>query len=175
MSEAYENDLAQEQAIFDTIDRAAARAAEAEPPPNLGGRPYKADPVKLVAWRQAKKASIRETARRWRVSEATVKRWSRDYAEAAKRERDRYEQEQWDRTLAEQEYGYAMLYARLRGQHLYWAEFQWFGRCERARGTDREAATDAARESALDTADAEFQDMWRRTFGEVPGSAMAGI
>lgn len=37
------------------------------------GRKVKVDPMKVAAWRQARKASIGETAKRFGISTATVK------------------------------------------------------------------------------------------------------
>lgn len=47
------------------------------------GRPIKVDPIKVAAWRQARKASIAATAKRFAISPATVKRYCRDHGAEA--------------------------------------------------------------------------------------------
>lgn len=171
MSEAYENDLAEEQAIFERIEAA-------EPEPEVGGetprgkmgRPPKVDPIKLVAWRQAHKATAAETAARWKVSKRTVQQLCRDYGEAAKQERKRWQMERVDRELDAAEYEFDMMFLRERNRRFYWTSFGWFGALEAARGTDREAALNEAHEAALDKADRDFREEWERLFGPVPGS-----
>lgn len=174
MSEAYEDDLADEQALFDRIEAANAGGGgfggDIEPPINTGGRPHKIEPIKLVAWRQAHKASIAETAKRWSVSPATVKRLTRDYADAAKLERQRWESERLDHELWQHEYDLAMMFLGQRNKHLAFVDqFHWFGRCKRAKGTDQEAAVNAARDAAIEEADREFRETWERCMGPIPG------
>lgn len=47
------------------------------------GRPHKWHPQIIAGWRQAKGASIAETAKKWSVSADTVKRACRDHGEGA--------------------------------------------------------------------------------------------
>jgi hypothetical protein len=162
--------MAAEQAIFDQIAR--AQAVEKEQPKksqSRGGRPSKVDPVKLVAWRQGRKATIAQTAKHWNVSEATVKRLSREYAEAAEAERQRYQMEQLDKELEAHEYGLRTMYHGQRSKHLSWVSFRWLGAEEAARGTPREDAVMAAKEAALDEADRQFREEWELRMGPVPG------
>ena len=81
--------MAAEAEIFAMIDRTDERHDTPDEPGQISGRPNKVDPVKLVAWRQGRDASISETARHWGVSVATVKRLSRVHAVAAAQERAR--------------------------------------------------------------------------------------
>src|SRR4051794_34127026 len=105
VSDAYEDDIATEQAILDQLAGAEPIEREPQGPRRSGvGRPPKVDPIKLVAWRQGRKATIAETAKRWNVSEATVKRLSREYAKAAEAERERYQMERLDKELEAHEY-----------------------------------------------------------------------
>jgi hypothetical protein len=170
VSDAYDDDMAAEQAIFDQIARAEPR--EEEQPQKLhskGGRPSKVDPVKLVAWRQGRKATIAATAKHWNVSEATVKRLSREYAQAAEAERQRFQMERVDKELEAHEYGLRMMYLRQRSEHLSWVSFRWFGAEEAAKGTPKEDAVMAAKEAALDEADRQFREEWEQRMGPVPG------
>jgi len=57
------------------------------------GRPAKVDPVRVVRWRQARKATIAETAKRFGISPATVKRYTRDHSEEAEQARANYRAE----------------------------------------------------------------------------------
>lgn len=169
LNEIYEDDMAAENAILDMIDRTEPPGIPPDiAPTRPGGRPAKVNPIKLVAWRQAHKASIRETAMQWKVSEATVKRLSRDYGPAAALERERWQRERLDEELRQHEYEYGMMFLRLRNQRLRWVEFEWFGRCQRAKGTPQEDATEAARAAALDEADRQFREEWLRTIGPIP-------
>lgn len=169
MSEAYEHDMAAEQAILDHFARVEQVCEDAqERPRSVGGRPPKVDPIKLVAWRQGRKASIAETAKRWNVSEATVKRLSRDYGQAAEAERERYELERLDKELAAHEYELRMMFLRQRNEHLSWVSFGWFGAEQAAKNTPREAAVVAARDAALEKADREFREEWESRMGPIP-------
>jgi hypothetical protein len=169
VSDAYEDDMASEQAIFDQIGR--AEPVDDEPQPKVqsnGGRPPKVDPIKLVAWRQGRKATIAETAKRWNVSEATVKRMSREYAKAAEAERERFQTERLDKELEAHEDDLRMMFLRQRNEHLSWVSFRWFGAEEAARGTPDEGVVMAARQAALDEADRQFREDWERHMGPVP-------
>lgn len=169
LSEAYDDDTAAEQAILDHFGPEEQLLEDPqEQPRSIGGRPPKVDPVKLVAWRQGRNASIAETAKRWNVSEATVKRLSREYGKAAEAERQRYELERLDTELREHEYGQRMLFLRYRNEHLSWVSFGWFTAGEAARGTPNEAAVMAARQAAMDKADDEFRQDWERVMGPLP-------
>jgi hypothetical protein len=166
VSDAYEDDMAAEQAILDQIAR--AEPVEEEPQPKLrssAGRPAKVDPIKLVAWRQGRKASIAETAKHWKVSEATVKRLSRKYAKAAEAERERFQMERLDSELAAHEYELRMMFLGQRNRHLSWVSERWFGAEEAARGTPNEAAVLAARDAALEEADRKFGEEWESRMG----------
>ncbi len=170
MSDAYDNDMAAEQAIFNQIASAQEREKEQQQKPHSrGGRPSKVDPIKLVAWRQGRKATIAATAKHWKVSEATVKRLSRDYAEAAEAERQRFQMERLDKELEAHEYEIRTMYLRQRSEHLSWVSFRWFGAEEAAKGTPRETAVMAAKDAALDEADRQFREDWERRMGPVPG------
>jgi hypothetical protein len=170
MSDAYDDDMAAEQAILgqlapgEPIDEQAEHKLR-----NIGGRPPKVDPIKLVAWRQGRKATIAETAKRWNVSEATVKRMSREYAKATEAERERFQMERLDKELEAHEHDLHMMFLRQRNDHLSWVSLRWFGAEEAARGTPEEAAVMAARQSAMDEADQKFREDWDRHMGPVPG------
>lgn len=155
MSDAYETDMAQERAIYDRIAAAEAQTGP-EAPVDKGGRPYKADPIKVIAWRQAHSASIRDTAKRWRVSEASVKRWTKTCGEAAKLERQRYEQDRLDRELREHEYGYRMMFLQQRNAHLFFVGLDWHGK------------ESAGRDEAMADADRMFREDWQRCMGPIP-------
>jgi hypothetical protein len=170
VSDAYEDDMAAERAILDQI--AHAEPIDDQPElkvRNMGGRPPKVDPIKLVAWRQGRKATIAETAKRWNVSEATVKRLSRDYAKAAEAERERFQMERLDKELEAHEHSLQMMFLRQRNDHLSWVSLRWFSAEEAAKGTPNEAAVMAARQAALDEADRLFREDWERHMGPVPG------
>ncbi|MCE7796544.1 hypothetical protein LWE61_08205 [Sphingobium sufflavum] len=64
------------------------------------GRKVHVEPVAVVRWRQACKATIADTAKRFSISEATVKRYCRDFGEQAEQERAQY---RIDREIAEAE------------------------------------------------------------------------
>ena len=171
LSEAYEIDLNDEQAIFDRMtaqDTAEIPECPVDLPINKGGRPFKVVPIKLVAWRQAHKASIRETAKRWCVSEASVKRMSRDYGEAAIQERKRWEGERLDTELRYAQNGYWQMYNRMHSERLYWVGLSWFPKCEAARGTEQATAIEAARDVALADACRDFRTEWERAMGPIP-------
>jgi len=51
------------------------------------GRKVKVEPVLVARWRQARKASIAETAKRFGISEKTVSNYCRDFGEEAERQR----------------------------------------------------------------------------------------
>lgn len=72
------------------------------------GRKVKADPVKVAAWRQARKASIAETAKRFGISEKTVSNYCRDFGEEAERQREQWrikrEHEEWEELESEIEW-----------------------------------------------------------------------
>lgn len=169
MSDAYEDDMAAEQAILAQIARAEQLDEEPQQKTgSSGGRPPKVDPIKLVAWRQGRKATIAETAKRWNVSEATVKRMSREYAKAAEAERERFQMERLDKELEAHEDDLRMMFLRQRNEHLSWVSFRWFGAEEAAKGTPDEAAVMAARQAALDEADRQFREDWERHMGPLP-------
>lgn len=172
VSDAYEDDMTAEEAILDQVAAAQAReqAEGPEKPRSNGGRPNKVDPIKLVAWRQGRKATIAETAKRWNVSEATVKRLSREYAQAAEAERERFQMERLDKELEAHEYDLWRMYHGQKNEHLNRVAFRWFGAEEAARGTPNEAAVMAARQAALDEAEREFREDWERCMGPVPGT-----
>ena len=173
MSEAYEDDMAAEQAILDHFAREEAECEVLqEQPRSAGGRPPKVDPIKLVAWRQGRNASITETAKRWNVSEATVKRLSREYGKAAEAERQRYENERLDKELEAHAYELRVMFLGQRNRHLNWVDMWWHGPVEAARGTPNEAAVLGAREAALDKADREFREGWESRMG--PLSELVG-
>lgn len=165
----YEEEMALEQAIVDRI-------AAAEPMPELpetkprngGGRPSKVEPIKLVAWRQAHKASIPETAKRWNVSPATVKRLCRDYGEAAKLERQRWQCEQLDKELRQHEHSLWQTFNGQLARHLSWVSLNWFPACEAAKGSEREVAIETAKEAALADAERAFRQDWERCMGPIP-------
>ena len=165
----YDDELAEEQALIERMATAEVAPSDLEARTPKVGRPPKVEPIKLVAWRQAHKASIADTAKRWHVSEATVKRLCRQYGEAAELERQRWQCEQLDRELQEHEYAYRVMFLRQRSQHLYWAEFGWLGACERAKGTAQEDTVRAARDAALATAERQFNEDWSRSMGPIPG------
>lgn len=54
------------------------------------GRKVKVDPVTVARWRQARKASIVETAKRFGISEKTVSNYCRDFGEEAERQRSEW-------------------------------------------------------------------------------------
>jgi hypothetical protein len=156
MSEAYEDEIAAEDAIFARIAAVEPNAEEQNPaqskPRSSGGRPRKADPIKLVAWRQAHKATVADTAKRWNVSRRTVQKFCRDFGEAAKAERKRFELERLDAELEAHERAYEMMFLRLRNMHLGAAGGPW-----------REAT-----EAELEAADQEFREDWKRRMGPLP-------
>ncbi|WP_294333315.1 hypothetical protein [uncultured Sphingomonas sp.] len=170
MSEAYDDDIAEEEALFARI--AAAEPAEGmeTPPitPQAGGRPHKVDPIKLVAWRQAHKATIAATATRWSVSPATVKRLSKEYAGAAKRERSRYECSRLDKELQLHQHQLWQMYNNQLSRHLSWVALRWFPAWRDAKGTPREGAVARAEQEALQEAETQFQADWTRSMGPVP-------
>jgi hypothetical protein len=158
--------MAAEEAILDQIAR--AEAMEKEQPQkahNRGGRPSKVDPIKLVAWRQGRKATIAATAKHWNVSEATVKRLSREYAEAAEAERHRFQMERLDKELAAHERDLHMMFLGQRNRELSRVSERWFGAEEAARGTPDEAVVLAARDAALERAGREFREEWESRIG----------
>jgi hypothetical protein len=166
LSEAYDDDMAAEQAILDHFAREEQVLEDPqEQPRSIGGRPPKVDPIKLVAWRQGRNASIAETAKRWNVSEATVKRLSREYGKAAEAERQRYEQERLDEELEAHAYGLRTMFLGQRNRHLNWVDMKWFSAVEAARATPNEVAVIAAREAALEKAEREFREDWERCMG----------
>ncbi|WP_446740737.1 helix-turn-helix domain-containing protein [Sphingomonas sp. CFBP 13720] len=61
----------------------------------------------MAGWRQSRKTSIRQTAKHFGISEATVKRYCRDYGEAAIAGREAWKREkkmrEWDREIEEGE------------------------------------------------------------------------
>ena len=77
------------------------------------GRKVKVDPVKVAAWRQARKATIGETAKRFGIGDATVKRYCRDYGAAAEKARADWRLEQEIREAEEIEYASRLLEIRL--------------------------------------------------------------
>lgn len=169
MSEAYDDDLEAEQAIFDQIE-AAEFEADALPQPMAATarRATKIDPIKVVAWRQAHEASIAATAKRFGIGVATVKRYCRDYDAAAKLERKRFECARLDAEDQANEYAYSVMYLDHRRKYLSWIEFLWFGRCLRAKDTPDEAETETAKDAALASAEQDFTDDWLRHVGEIP-------
>jgi hypothetical protein len=170
----YEDDMAAERALLDRVEELQAQEeaelgpASLETSPRKGGRPTKVDPIKLVAWRQARKATVAATAKHWKVSERTVQQYSRDYAEAALAERKRWEIEKLDRELQHHENDRQLMYHRMRQEHLSWVGLEWFSKCEAARGTDQEEAVEAARDAALEEADRRFAEDWDRVMGPTP-------
>lgn len=170
MSDAYEDDRAREQAIFDQIEAANA-AADYEEPANAGGRPHKAEPIKVVAWRQAHNASIAGTAKRWGISPATVKRLCREYGAAATAERKRWQCEQLDREAARHAHGLWRLYNGQLARALYRVEVEWMHRCEQAKGTGQEEAVNTAMAAALEQEERQFTEGWARIVGPVPDYA----
>lgn len=178
MSELYDDDLANEERIFAAIEAAEEKAesdktllqivSDVPISKRKGGRPFAVEPIKLVAWRQAHGASIRETATRWNVSEATVKNFCKKYGDAARHERARWECERLDQELHWHEFGIWQLYNRNLSRCLALAELGWATLCEAAKNTDQEAHVAAARDAALAEAERAFRSGWESSIGMVP-------
>lgn len=169
MSDAYEDDLAAELETMDRIEAANRAADTPAPPAPIPGRPHCVEPIRLVAWRQAHNASIAETARRWSVSSATVKRLCRDYGAAAEAERSRWQCERLDRDLAQHCDDLTRMFLGQRSRYLNLIDgLHWFGKVERAKGTEHEATTMAERDAALAEAERQFREDWERSVGPLP-------
>lgn len=178
MSELYDDDLANEERIFTAIeaaeesvdiDKSSVKAAlNVSVCKGKGGRPYAVEPIKLVAWRQAHNATIKQTAEKWRVSEATVKNLCKKYGDAARHERARWECERLDKELHWHEVGILQIYNRNLSRCLSLIELSWAWRCETAKGTDQEASVAVARDAALSEAEQEFRAGWEISVGAVP-------
>lgn len=165
---SYEDDLAEEAAIFDALAPQEAEVLELSPPVSTGGRPFRQDPVKLVAWRQAHDASIADTAKRFSVSPATVKRYSRDYKEAAEQARRRWECERLDQEARQGQHRLWRMYQGQLHQALYWVDLAWFSRVKAAEGTPAEAAVASAWKNAMADAERRFVEGWETSMGPVP-------
>lgn len=175
MSNGYEDDLEAEEALIGRdfeaeergeVDNLELAKVDARTAGNRG-RPTKVDPVKLVAWRQGRKATVAETARQWKVSEATVKRLSREFGEAAEAERLRYQNERLDDDLETGRRQLDRMYLSQRNRARYWATFGWQTRIDAAKGTDREEAIEREIASALQAVDEEFDVEWDARFGNL--------
>jgi transcriptional regulator with XRE-family HTH domain len=77
------------------------------------GRKVKIDPIKVAAWRQARKASIKETAARFGIGDATVKRYCQKHGAEAEQARADYRIEQEIREAEDIEYASGLLEIRL--------------------------------------------------------------
>src|SRR5204863_9724498 len=113
-----------------------------------GGRPKKVDPIKLVAWRQARGATVAATAKHWNVSARTVQQYTRDYDEAARQARQQWQADRLDDEEWLHEMQHWQMFNNQLSTHLGLVGLGWFSKMKAAKGTGQEAAVEAAYEAA---------------------------